>query len=142
MHSDGGGKSFAISSSGGNFGFSKSSGGGSVAALVELVDAFDLCLLLFLLWLDDDDDDDVAVAFDDVDGEPVTVKLLPDDLLLDAAIDTLSDLDDVRMGCNIPGKKHQLNRNIDANHTNEQCIWVAQNAVHLPSASAKLVPIE
>lgn len=103
MHSDGGGKSFAISSSGGsNIGFSNSSGGVNAAELllVELVDAFDLCLLLLLLW---PDDDDVAVASDDDDGEePTTVKLLLIGLLLVAAIDILSDLDEDGMGCSIP----------------------------------------
>lgn len=118
MHSDGGGKSFAISSSGGSIGFSNSSGGGNVAKLplVELVDAFDLCLLLLLLWLDDDDD--VAVDIDDADDdEPTTVKLLPIGLLLDAVIDILSDLDEVGMGCSIP--KNHFKWKIDFNHSNK-----------------------
>lgn len=108
MHSDGGGKSFAISSSGGSFGFSNSSGGGNVAELLlldELVDAFDLCLLFILLWLDEDDAD-VAVDIDDDDGEPITVKLFPIGLLLGAGIDTLSDLDEPGMGSSIPWRNN------------------------------------
>lgn len=107
MHSDGVGKSFAISSSGGNIGFSNSNGGGVNAELVlaELVDAFDLCLLLLLLLLLLDDD--AAVDFDDADDDdaPATVKLLPTGLLLVAVTDTLSDLDEAGIGCSIPTRR-------------------------------------
>lgn len=102
MHSDGAGKSLAISSSGGSFeGFANSNDGVNVVELLLLLllldGAFALCLLgLLLLPLDD-----VAVAvLSDDPGE----KLLPTDLLVLGAvlIDTLSDFDDVRIGCNIP----------------------------------------
>lgn len=108
MHSVGGGKSFAISSSGINTGFSSSSGGVNAALLVELVEDFDLDLVLLLLLLEDN----VAVDNDDdVEDEP-TIKLLPIDLLVVAIPDTLSDLDEDGIGCSIPGrKKHQFNKN-------------------------------
>lgn len=100
MH--GGGKSFAISSSGGNTGFSNSNGGGVNAELLlaKLVDAFGLCLVLLLLLLEDDtvaDSDD-----NDDDEEPTTVELLPVDLLLVADTEILSDLDEAGIGCSIP----------------------------------------
>lgn len=93
----GGGRSLAISSSGGNRdGFANNSDGGLNAELLllpPLVDAFDLCLLLLLLLL---------LLLDDVDA--VTVEGLLIDLLLAATvvIDTLSDLDEVLMGCSMP----------------------------------------
>lgn len=104
MHSAGGGKSFSISSSGGNIGFSNNNGGVNAALLVELVDAFDFDLVLLLLLLDDA----VAVDSDDDDDEP-TVKLLPIDLLLVVATDIL--LDEVGIGSNIP---EEIENSIDS----------------------------
>lgn len=144
IHSDGGGRSFEISSSCGNCdGFANSSDGGLNAnvLLLPLVDAFDLCLVLLLLLLVllvPPVDDVVAM-----DNDESIVELLLIDLLVlgtAAVIDTLFDLDEVLMGCSIPKiyvnkKKHiQTNQSINLNFQ--------KGRKQLPSASAKLVPIE